>query len=212
MHSVKATLVVCVLGATFGVIGAPAAQATTFTFTSPANTLGTTQSYGPINGLTITAAGFNSSTFTSPDQDLFGKNAGSTEMGLGLTNDPSTDDEITVGSYIRITMPAAVTNVSFEMGSTGGDTWAVYGASVANPLSLGSALATGGSDDGTSISIAYSPYYFFTATSNNVLVESLTMSATPVPAALPLFATGLGALGLFGWRRKRNNAAAIAAA
>jgi len=31
-------------------------------------------------------------------------------------------------------------------------------------------------------------------------------SATPLPAALPLFATGLGALGLFGWRRKRKNA------
>ena len=27
---------------------------------------------------------------------------------------------------------------------------------------------------------------------------------TPLPAALPLFATGLGALGLFGWRRKRK--------
>ena len=26
----------------------------------------------------------------------------------------------------------------------------------------------------------------------------------PTPAALPLFATGLGALGLLGWRRKRK--------
>ena len=32
----------------------------------------------------------------------------------------------------------------------------------------------------------------------------LTTTPTPVPAALPLFATGLGALGLFGWRRKRK--------
>ncbi len=32
-------------------------------------------------------------------------------------------------------------------------------------------------------------------------------SATPLPAALPLFATGIGALGLLGWRRKRKNAA-----
>ena len=31
------------------------------------------------------------------------------------------------------------------------------------------------------------------------------------PAALPLFATGLGALGLLGWRRKKKNAASIAA-
>jgi len=31
--------------------------------------------------------------------------------------------------------------------------------------------------------------------------------ATPLPAALPLFASGLGALGLLGWRRKRKAAA-----
>ena len=30
-------------------------------------------------------------------------------------------------------------------------------------------------------------------------------SNTPLPAALPLFATGLGALGLLGWRRKRRS-------
>jgi hypothetical protein len=35
---------------------------------------------------------------------------------------------------------------------------------------------------------------------------------TPLPAALPLFATGLGALGLLGWRRKRKSAAPIATA
>ena len=30
------------------------------------------------------------------------------------------------------------------------------------------------------------------------------ISTTPLPAALPLFATGLGAMGLFGWRKKRK--------
>jgi hypothetical protein len=45
---------------------------------------------------------------------------------------------------------------------------------------------------------------------NNVQVvisspENLQFSAvTPLPAALPLFATGLGGLGLLGWRRKRK--------
>jgi uncharacterized protein (TIGR03118 family) len=38
------------------------------------------------------------------------------------------------------------------------------------------------------------------------------IGVTPIPAALPLFATGLGALGLFGWRRKRNTGAALAVA
>ena len=33
------------------------------------------------------------------------------------------------------------------------------------------------------------------------------LAQTPLPAALPLFATGLGTLGLLGWRRKRRQAA-----
>jgi len=58
-----------------------------------------------------------------------------------------------------------------------------------------------------------------TITRTSATTESITgtytgtlTAATPLPAALPLFATGLGALGLLGWRRKRKNAAAIAAA
>jgi len=35
------------------------------------------------------------------------------------------------------------------------------------------------------------------------------LAAVPLPAALPLFATGLGALGLLGWRRKRKAAQGI---
>ena len=35
------------------------------------------------------------------------------------------------------------------------------------------------------------------------------VTATPLPAALPLFATGLAVIGLFGWRRKRKSARAV---
>jgi hypothetical protein len=41
---------------------------------------------------------------------------------------------------------------------------------------------------------------------------SFAATTTPLPAALPLFATGLGALGLFGWRRKRKNTTGAIAA
>ena len=44
-------------------------------------------------------------------------------------------------------------------------------------------------------------------------IQSITINTatTPLPAALPLFASGLGALGLLGWRRKRK-AVALATA
>jgi hypothetical protein len=38
--------------------------------------------------------------------------------------------------------------------------------------------------------------------------DSTSAATVPLPAALPLFAGGLGALGLLGWRRKRKAAAA----
>jgi hypothetical protein len=38
---------------------------------------------------------------------------------------------------------------------------------------------------------------------NSDFAATPTATATPLPAALPLFATGLGALRLFGWRRRR---------
>jgi hypothetical protein len=51
---------------------------------------------------------------------------------------------------------------------------------------------------------------YFTADFPTItLVSSVT--TTPLPAALPLFATGLGGLGLLGWRRKRANTSALAA-
>ena len=205
----RACVLACVLSASVCVIGSSAASAATFTFQSPAGAVGAATEIYTSGGLQITAAGFNSSNFSSPDQNLFDKTGTGDEHGLGLTNDG--DDEITVGSYVRIAMPAGVSNVTFSMdSSTTPDAWAVYGSSSADPLSLGVALATGTSE-GT-FTLPFEAYYFFTATDGNVLIDSLTMTATPLPAALPLFATGLAGLGLFGWRRKRKNSAAIAAA
>jgi hypothetical protein len=41
-------------------------------------------------------------------------------------------------------------------------------------------------------------------TNANFIGDIGTVTVTPLPAALPLFATGLGGLGLLGWRRKRK--------
>jgi hypothetical protein len=60
------------------------------------------------------------------------------------------------------------------------------------------------------------PYSFAAAYSQSAYANSGGVwsegapAVTPLPAALPLFATGLGVMGLLGWQRKRKNAAAIA--
>ncbi len=48
-------------------------------------------------------------------------------------------------------------------------------------------------------------------TTSNTATVRIDVTATPLPAALPMFASGLGAMGLLGWRRKRKAQGAIAA-
>jgi hypothetical protein len=43
-----------------------------------------------------------------------------------------------------------------------------------------------------------------------MFLDDVSVKEVPLPAAFPLFATGLGALGLLGWRRKRRNNATAA--
>jgi hypothetical protein len=54
--------------------------------------------------------------------------------------------------------------------------------------------------------------FISSASGVNVTGEAIPIafSPTPLPAALPLFATGLGAMGLIGWRRKRKARAVVA--
>jgi hypothetical protein len=90
------------------------------------------------------------------------------------------------------------TSNSFVISSSS-RTWTMF--DVTSDLVVGETL-TGFSIFGTSSG----PTYF---DDFSILTTSTT---TPLPAALPLFATGLGAMGLFGWRRKRKAAASLAAA
>lgn len=48
---------------------------------------------------------------------------------------------------------------------------------------------------------------FHTGTSAGFILNGDSVGTVPVPAALPLFASGLGLLGFAGWRRKRRAAA-----
>jgi hypothetical protein len=225
MPTMKTTLLAGVLGASFGAMGLSGAQAATvFDFQTPAgNPCGvacSTHTY-TVGGVQITADGFTGAisggSFTaSGSANLWDKTGGGNENGLGLTNDPNAgQNEITFGSFVRITMPVGFTAASFSMGSSTAsqpESWTVYGCTAAT--SGCTALITGGNDE-SSHTLALDPFYYFTeATGNttgntpNVLLHELDVTATPLPATLPLLATGFGAMGLLGWRRKRRAALA----
>jgi len=48
------------------------------------------------------------------------------------------------------------------------------------------------------------PGVTFVADDGTVFADAADTTVTPLPATLPLFATGIGGLGLLGWRRKRK--------
>jgi hypothetical protein len=73
-----------------------------------------------------------------------------------------------------------------------------------NPWTLESFTFTGTGSDTLVVSAINHPEYWWV---DNFSVDPV-VTATPLPGALPLFANGLGALGLLGWRRKRKNVAA----
>jgi hypothetical protein len=79
-----------------------------------------------------------------------------------------------------------------------------------------SVSAHGASSAGASIDpmLTVNPNFFEANDLNFVFSDGISngVSSTPLPAALPLFAGGLGVIGLFGRRRNRKNASAIAAA
>ena len=207
---------------------------------SPANTdVGTTHTFIS-GGIDLYAAGFSfpnsdptTGTFTAID--LYTKQLGGDESGLGINSDPKTNHEIYQNTLVRIDTKAAQTAgydfFQFAMGSsTFGEGWTVYGSSSENTGLV--TLIAYGSDEGTTHNLALYNYYYITyngslvddGQGDNVLLTAFNGSncpfgtecgppvVTPLPAALPLFVSGLGALGLFGWRRKRKNAAALAAA
>jgi hypothetical protein len=94
------------------------------------------------------------------------------------------------------------------------------GMTVSQFLTLNETLLGGGSGIYTILDIdllddqlntAFDPSSDLSFADAHLTVTNPDLSATPLPATLPLFATGLGAMGLFGWRKKRKNAAALAA-
>jgi hypothetical protein len=97
-------------------------------------------------------------------------------------------------------LSATATTLSFDFGATNGELSFLFTGS--DPIylsyaSLGGCVSLGCGSSGTTIEVLS---FQFGARSGIGTIGT----ATPLPAALPLFATGLAGLGLLGWRRKRK--------
>ena len=149
--------------------------------------------------------------------DLFVKNGGSAaEQGLGLTGDPSGDNEIYYPNGIYVNLSHAgghATSVvigSLQGTTSNGESWAVYGSNNGYGWTLLGNGMGGSTENFNSASLAGynqliisdpsgTPYI----NSNDVVLESIT--TVPEPGTLALFAAGLLGCALFLRRRARQS-------
>jgi hypothetical protein len=206
------------------------AKAVTWNLSTPAGNPGNHENFTS-GGYTIGAAGFGFTAINSSETwftlDLYNKNGGGDENGLGINNDPTNDHEIYLNTLVRIdttsTRGAGLNLFQFGMGSsTNGEGWDIYGSQSANTGLV--ALFTNGKDESLHTLANYNFYYFTydgtgvqSGQGDNVLLHLFEGADppgdTPIPAALPLFASGAGLLGFLNWRRKKrqSNIAKVAA-
>ena len=207
MHRLTTATLAAAGGCAFFGAAAPA-QASTFTVTLQEvglNVVATGSGTIDTNDLTIIPAGVHSTgAFIVPaagdiingspngtNYDGYTGFTGPTSFGPGQLTGPSTGSGDIVGidngefSPARLIVPAG-----YVSGSTLSD------IGIYNNQTLAGLLVTPG---------AYT-WTWDNGADNFVL--QIGPVATPLPATLPLFATGLGALGLLGWRRKKKAQAA----
>ena len=165
--------------------------------------------------ISITATAFPTLQPTGAPNHLFDKSGGGLENGLGLTSDPSGEDEITGANFIQIDVTALPVGATytFSMGSTTSpEGWDVFGSN-SNGV-LGASLFTG-TDQGVEHAISGFKYYDFEATgggANNVLLHDFVVTtAVPEPATWAMMLIGVGGLGaMLRTSRRPAGAAAVA--
>jgi hypothetical protein len=164
-NNMKKTILTAVAVVALGV----AAQATPVTFTFLEN--GGNKSLGTSSTFTEGGSQLEAWALGSNPGDLYAKNHGGDENGLGLTSDPTHDNEITAGTYVQIFGLNGFDITSISIGSdTPPDGAAVYWSSTAGTGALH--LIGDYSADGTVNLSAYAGDYITVgATAGNVLLD-----------------------------------------
>lgn len=190
---------------TLAVIGfAVAAQAVPVTFNFLEN--GSNLALG--NTSTFTEGGVSITAYASGRDILYAKNLGvGVETGLGLTSDPSGQNEITPGHFIQLglpTTPITALSLLFVQSVTGGETALIYHSATLGVLGtlIGTLTGSGQSIDVSAFTTGYIGVTAGTGGGQNVLIESLTAELrTPDGGStMLLMGSALTAIGLI--RRK----------
>jgi hypothetical protein len=206
-----------------GILGVSAAQAVpvTWDFSSASQCTscsGSNFTYTS-SGNSIIATGFTSHSLNTTT-NLFRKNSGGDENGIGIASDRTGDHEIWGTTLIRIDLGGTnkYTGLSFTMGSTTGtERWEVWGSDSATASGTGlngfNVITNGTNESSHSLTGGYE-YYFFgldthdTYWGDNVLLTSLTGTPTnltnpvPEPSTWAMLILGFFGIGFVAYRQK----------
>jgi hypothetical protein len=219
----RTLLTTALVGAAFLGIAQANSAVITWDLGTPAALLGVSQNYSSgLPPITITATGFINGNFANPANktDLFGKEAGGDEVGLGLNDDPTlsggvSEHELNGRNWIQLNITNAVAagvhGLSFIMDSTTGctalpcatgDSWRVFGSNSATSLGAQLPGLIGFDEVSHSLPTGFD-FINFQAVSGNVLVSSIS-GTIPEPSTWAMMLLGFAGLGYVGFRRTRK--------
>lgn len=200
-------------------------------FTTPAGNVGSATHRYVATGnpaLYVDATGYAAPGVTT---NLYGKNLGGDEIGLGLNADPAGQHEIYRGAFVQLNVTdlfGRVSSALFHFGSdTLGEQWEVYGSN--SDGVLGTALMYGINDEANhdllslgGLGWGHYTYYNFrslgtgtggiagyaNSTAGNVLLGNLVLTpSVPEPASWAMMLLGFAGLGLAMRRRRQPSLA-----
>ena len=194
----------------------------TLSFAGSNTDLGPTHTF-LLDGFSVVATGFIGTT----QAHLFDKGNGGDENGLGLTSDPSGNNEIyflsptlSAKDFVQLDvlnlLNAGFTSIQFEMGSTsGGEQWSVSACSASGVLCNNGTVSGSGDMTFTAVPITLSKtnhYLDFYSSANvasssggNVLLSALS-ATSPVPEPRYAFLLGGALLAVVVFNARRNAA------